>query len=412
MIAGCVVGSAWDMMGGRMATPDRITARALNRAMLDRQLLLRRHPMRPEAAIGHLLGLQAQVPKDPYTGLWSRLHGFHPDKLSALLLERRVVRTTLMRSTIHLVTAADAVDLRRLMQPVILRMNRDSVFGRRLDGVDLDAVAAAGRAAVDERPRTAHELGMVLAERWPDRDRPALANAARTLVPMVQITPRGTWGASHQPTWAALDTWLADGADGADGDEGDRTASVTGTGLTLDGMVLRYLAGFGPATVRDVQAWSGLTRLAEVVDRLRPQLRTFRTTEGRELFDLPDARRPHEDTPAPVRYLPEYDNLGLGLADRSRFVVDVRPLPSMVGTGLSWGTVLVDGCFGGMWRIADEDGRAVLTIAPTSRYSRRQRADLVDEGLRLLGLHAAGVDPSRHDVRIAPLDEALSSRRV
>ncbi|MGH9247043.1 MAG: DNA glycosylase AlkZ-like family protein [Acidimicrobiales bacterium] len=182
-------------------TGDVLGPRALNRAMLERQLLLRRHDLDPATVIEHLLGLQAQVPKDPYTGLWSRIEEFHPDSLSQLLIDRRAVRTTLMRSTIHLVTAADAVRLRPLMQPAIFRMNRDSVFGRPLAGVDVEAVAEAGRRLVDERPRTSGELGRLLAERWPDRDPSALANAARTLVPMVQITPRGVWArpASSRP---------------------------------------------------------------------------------------------------------------------------------------------------------------------------------------------------------------------
>ena len=368
---------------------DVLGRRALNRAMLERQLLLRRHRLDAAHVIEHLLGLQAQVPKDPYTGLWSRIEGFRPESLSQLLLDRHAVRTTLMRSTIHLVTAADAVRLRPLMQPVIFRMNRDSVFGRRLDGVDLDAVAEAGRRLVDERPRTTGELGRRLAERWPDREPAALANAARTLVPMVQITPRGVWQASQQTTWAALDTWL-----GRDGDAPEPD-------LTLDGMILRYLAAFGPALVKDVQAWSGLTRLAEVIDRLRPRLRTFRDDQGRELFDLPDAPRPDPDTPAPVRYLPEYDNLGLGLADRSRLVLNDRPLPVMVRSGIGWGTVLLDGCFQGMWRMFDEDGVTTLVIAPTERYTKRQAADLTDEGRRLVEFHHPEADA---EVRIAAVD--------
>ena len=383
-----------------VTTGDVLGRRALNRAMLERQLLLRRHAISSEAAVEHLLGLQAQVPKDPYTGLWSRLEGFRPDDLSTLLLDRRAVRTTLMRSTIHLVTAADALRLRPLLQPVIFRMNRDSVFGRDLDGVDLEAVAEAGRRIVDERPSSNGELGRRLAELWPDRPAAALANAARTLVPMVQTTPRGLWGRSQQPTWATVDTWLGDHDHDREGGDG---GSHAGPGpLSLDGMIRRYLAAFGPAMVKDVQAWSGLTRLAEVVDRLRPGLRVYRDDEGRELFDLPDAPRPDPDTPAPVRFLPEYDNLGLGLADRSRLVAPPNPRPKMVRDGVGWGSVLVDGRFQGMWRIFDDDGATTLVLASTVPYSRRHQQELTDEGLRLLGLHAADVDPDRLAVRFPP----------
>jgi hypothetical protein len=385
-------------MVGLSTTGDVIGLRALNRATLARQFLLRRHDLAPEKAVEHLLGMQAQVPKDPYTGLWSRLEDFRPQDLADLMLERRVVRLSLMRSTIHLATAADALRLRPLMQPVIFRMNRDSVFGRPLEGVDLDEVAAVGRRIVDERPRTQAEMGRLLAERWPDRDLNALATAARTLVPMVQITPRGVWGQRLQPTWAMLDTWL----DGAP-DPNPNAPNAPNDGLSLDGMVLRYLAAFGPASVKDVQAWSGLTRLAEVVDRLRAVLRTMRTDEGRELFDLPDAPRPDPDTPAPVRFLPEYDNLTLGLADRSRFGAPGFRLPSIVGTGLGWGAVLVDGVVHGMWRITDDEGEAALTIAPSTRSTKRQRDELVDEGRRLLDLHAPAGAIS-HDIRFVPLD--------
>ncbi len=169
-------------------------------------------------------------------------------------------------------------------------------------------------------------------------------------------------------------------------------------------MILRYLAAFGPALVKDVQAWSGLTRLAEVLERLRPRLRLFRDEQGRQLFDLPGAPRPDPDTPAPVRFLPEYDNLGLGLADRARLVLQERPLPVMVRSGTGWGAVLLDGYFQGMWRIFDENGAATLVIAPTERFTKRQHAALADEGRRLLGFHAPDADADRYDVRIAALD--------
>jgi hypothetical protein len=373
-----------------VTTGDVLGLRALNRALLDRQMLLRRHQIDVLAAVEHLVGLQAQVPKDPYTGLWARIEGFGPEALSRLLVDRRVVRMSMMRSTIHLVSALDARRLRPLLEPVVIRINRDSVFGRPLAGLDLDEVAEAGRRLVDERPRTARELGALLGERWPDRDPAALAIAARSLVPMVQVTPRGTWGARHQATWAALETWL-----------GDSVSPVDGTDLSPDGLVLRYLAAWGPASVKDAQAWCGLTRLGEVFERLRPGLRTFRTEGGGELFDLPGAPRPEPDTPAPARFLPEYDNLGLGLADRSRLVADDRRLPSMVGTGVGWGTVLVDGCFHGVWQITEQGGTAVLTVAPTARVARRDQDGLEEEGMRLLGLHAAGIGPDGHAVRFA-----------
>jgi hypothetical protein len=358
--------------------------------MLERQLLLRRHDRAPAEVIEHLVGLQAQEPKDPYTALWTRLVDFDPQSLARLLTERRAVRMTLMRGTIHLVTAADAYRLRPHMAPVITRVARSGVYGRPLAGVDLDEVATEAARLAREQPRTSKELGRLLAERWPDRDPAALGMAGRTLVPMVQITPRGVWACTLRATWATLDAWL--------------DATVPPPPLSIDDLVLRYLAGFGPALVPDMQAWSGQTRLAEVFDRLRPQLRTFRDEQGRELFDLPDAPRPGPDVPAPVRFLPEYDNLGLGLGDRSRLVLAQRPLPTLVRSGVGWGSVLVDGCFQGMWKIEHDDEGATLVIAPSERYGAAERDELIREGLRLLELHAGTTDPQHRDVRIAALN--------
>jgi hypothetical protein len=262
---------------------DVLGRRALNRATLDRQLLLGRSPLRPLGAIEHLIGLQAQVPKSPYLALWTRLDGFRLEDLTALIHARRVVRIALMRSTIHMVTARDCLGLRPLMQPVVERGVWTGTFGRRLAGINRETLAITARALVEEQPRTFNDLGKLLRARWPGRDALALAMAARALVPLVQIPPRGLWGLGGLAAHTSVETWL-----------GKRR----GAKLPLDRMVLRYLAAFGPAGVRDMQAWSGLTRLREVAERLRRKLRTFRDERGQELFDLPDAPRPGADVPA------------------------------------------------------------------------------------------------------------------
>src|SRR4051794_357725 len=186
----------------KMTTPisgvEVLSQRALNRALLARQKLLQRESISTSEVIEHLVGMQAQTPNSPYIALWSRIEGFQPDKLSNLILNREAVRIVLMRSTIHLVTARDCLFLRPLMNPVQVRNLASTGWGRGLDGVDLDALVAAGRAILEEQPRTAKELGALLHERWPDRDPATLAIAIRNLAPLVQIPPRGVWGKSGQ----------------------------------------------------------------------------------------------------------------------------------------------------------------------------------------------------------------------
>ena len=352
--------------------------RALNRATLVRQWLLQRQPSSAEAAIEHLVGMQAQAPLSPYVGLWSRLDAFRPESLSAAILERRAVRTSLMRSTVHLVTARDALTLRPLLQPVLSRGFRGSPFGQRVRDVDLAEIRKAGLELLNERPRTRSELAPLLAERWPDIHPDSLVYAISYLEPLVQVPPRGVWGASGPPRWGSMTGWLGRALD---------------DDPSPDEIVMRYLAAFGPATVMDVQAWSGLTRLRTVVDRLRPRLETFRDDRGRELFDLPDAPRPDPETPAPVRFLPEYDNVLLGYADRSRIIPAGRRIPLPPGNGATMGTLLLDGMFGATWRISRAGSRATLSIEPFGPVSAAERAGILDEGAGLLAFAAAGHDP-------------------
>ncbi len=382
-----------------MAESQVLGPRALGRALLERQMLLRRAHLAPLPAIEHLAGMQSQAPNAPYLGLWTRLAEFRPGQLAALMIERAVVRGHLMRNTVHLVSARDFLAVRGLLQPVLARTFASSVFARNLDGVDLGALLDAGRALLADRPRTRAELGRLLGQRWPDRDPISLAYAITHLVPAVQVPPRGIWGATGQAAYTTAEAWLGDrptaGVTGATGASGAPDA----TDASLDGLVLRYLAAYGPATVQDVQAWCGLTRLAEVAGRLRPHLRAFRDQDGRELLDLPDAPRPDPDTPAPPRFLPEYDNVLLSHADRARIIPGRRKVPLPPGLGGTSGTVLIDGLCQATWKIVRQRGGVTLRIEPFPRLPAGQAAAVTAEGARLLASVAPGADPG--DIHLA-----------
>jgi hypothetical protein len=360
-----------------LAAADLLTTRALNRALLERQLLLRRVPAGAEDAIERLVGMQAQVPTDPYVGLWSRLEGFRPAELEELVRERKAVRGPLMRTTLHLTTARDFLALRPVMQPVLERgFMTGSPFGRRLAGMEVDEVLEYGRRLIEDRPRTTAELGKLLHERWPDRDAASLSYAVRYLVPVIQVPPRGLWETSSQAAWTTVESWLG------------RPLSPDPSPETV---VLRYLAAFGPASVMDVQAWSWLTRLGPVVDGLRPQLRTFRNEAGKELFDLPDAPRPDAETPAPVRFLPQFDNLVLSHADRSRVVRDDHRRRLLSDANQTFGSVLVDGFVAATWRLSRAKGSAsTLQVTPLEPLPRADASAVAAEGVRLLTLLAPG----------------------
>ena len=325
-----------------------LSQRALNRALLARQGLLERTDAGVPAMLEQLVGLQAQVPSNPYIALHARLRGFDPRTLSDLIERRAAVRAQTLRATIHLHTAADCLAIQPVTQSVLDRTFRSS-WQRRMRGVDPAPVAAAGAALLATRPMTRAELVPELAARWPAAEPEALAQAVTYRCALVQVPPRGLWRTPGQARWAPTSAFV---------DAGNGTPGPPGN---ADALVLRYLAAFGPASAADLRTWCGLTGLRPVVERLRPGLRAFRDEQGRELLDVPDGPLPDPDTPAPPRFLPEYDNLTLAHQDRSRVLAGLGPgEPFPRGTWI--GTLLVDGFYRANWSLAETGDCATLTV--------------------------------------------------
>ncbi|CAM02714.1 winged helix DNA-binding protein [Saccharopolyspora erythraea NRRL 2338] len=364
-----------------------LTRRALNRATLERQQLLRRGGT-PLEVITRLTGMQAQDPHLPYLGLWSRTAGLTREQLTRLLHERAVVRSTLHRGTQHLVSAGDYRWLRPTLQPMLDRWQRGA-FGKATAGIDLAGLAAAVRESLAGGPLTRRQLADRLAVRWPGRDAMALAWSAQALTRVVHPPPNGVWG-HHGPTlFTPAETWL--------GPAGSVQARP-------DELVRRYLAGFGPAAVHDIQAWCGMTRLREVVERLRPELRVLRDESGRELFDLPGAPLPGPDVPAPVRFLPELDNVVIGFRDRSRMMTERER-----GHVVVEAPVTSDGFLCGFWRTERGGGRALLRVGLTRPLSEKDRSEVEAEGRRLLRF--AADDADERQVRIGEFEGWHQERR-
>jgi DNA glycosylase AlkZ-like len=374
-------------MTPRRKADQPLTTRALNRATLARQMLLRRTKVSILDGIERLVGLQAQLPNPPYVGLWSRLAGFERDDLTRLIEQRRVVRSTMMRATQHLVTARDYLQLRPVLQPMLDQRCRHN-FGRATSGIATAELVEAGRAMLEERPHTITELKARLAERWPKHDSNALGYSVQLMLPLVHIPPRGTWGMGGAVPAVLAESYL-EGALSS-----DRSPAQ---------MIVRYLAAFGPASVADVQEWSGVKGLRAHVEALRPQLRTFRDEAGKELFDLPDAPRPDPDVPAPVRFLPEYDNIILSHADRTRMLTREAQKAIWTRNGLL-ATALVDGTVAASWKIVRDRKSATLAIDPVRRIAKTDRAALVEEGERLLAF--TDPDATARSVRFVPASRA------
>jgi Winged helix DNA-binding domain len=356
-------------MADRPADGAVLDRRTLNRTLLARQLLLERVDAEPLDVVEQLVGMQSQEPLDPYVGLWTRLRSFDPEALGRALLERRALRMPLLRSTLHLVTSDDALRVRPLLQEMVERAFASSSFARDLAGLDVAPVLACGTEAVERRPRTLAELREVLAEEWPDRDPNALAYAVRYLVPLVQVTPRGVWGQKQAPTVTTLAAWLGREP------QGDST---------LDELVLRYLRAFGPASAADIRAWSWLSDVRSIVDGLRPRLHVYRDEGGGTLYDADDGVFADSATPAPVRFLPQYDNVFLSHADRGRIMGAVTWNRSFTHRG----SFLADGFLAGAWKLTATGSETSLAVDIRTRLRSTLRRQVREEAEALLAFLA------------------------
>lgn len=363
----------------RPSTGTVLGPRALNRALLERQLLLHRHELSAAEALEHLVGLQAQNPNAPYLGLWTRLVDFCSDDLAELIAARKVVRLALMRWTLHVVTARDCLALRPVLQPVMER-RMQACFGRHLGGVELGRLAQLGRSLVEQEPRSLGDVGRLLAGEWPRHEPRVLGHAVSALTPLVHVPPRGIWGRNGRAIQTTAERWLGRPLERA---------------TEPDSLIMRYLAAFGPATVADIRTWSGLTGLGPAIERLRPKLRSFRDGHGRELLDVIDGPLPDPDTPAPPRFLPDFDNAVLAHSDRTRIVAD--PDRRRV---LKPKTFLLDGFVGGTWRLIRGRGIVTAEVTPFGPIASEDRIALAEEGMRLLSFIVAGAeDDMRVNVR-------------
>ncbi len=369
-----------------MSAVDRVlTLRELNRATLARQMLLDRQAIPVLDAVERLAGLQAQVTSPPYVGLWTRLRDFRREDLTRLMEERQVVRATLMRATLHLMTAEDYLLLRPALQPALTR-SMNSIAGKRLDGLDVDRLVGAAREYFEREPHPFADLRPLLSELEPDRDQSALAYAVRTSLPLVQVPSGGVWGYSGKAPFTTAERWLGRSPSGSE-DPRD--------------LVLKYLAAFGPATARDVQTWSGSMQLKRPVEELRAELRTFRDERGNELLDLPDAPLPSEETPAPPRFVPDYDNLVLSHADRRRIISDEHRKKIFLSAARVRATFLIDGFVRGAWKVERARKTATLLIEPFGPLTTEDRDVLQDEGERLVRFVAEPQGAETFEVRFA-----------
>lgn len=354
----------------RPAEGSTLTLRQLNRAYLKRQHLLERVAIPVREMVTHLVGMQSQVPGDPFTGLWTRIEAFDPAELDALMEDREVVRILTMRGTIHLLTREDAQLIWPLMAKDLIKLTlANKLWKSHYDGLDIAVVQAEGRRLLEASPMPSRQVREHLGMLWPDRDAEALSRLIHFGLPLVQVTPRGLWKRSMATTHTTLDAWL--------GEPTPETGEA-------DEIVRRYLRAFGPASTADFRTWSRLTGMKETFARLRPELVSYCDERGRELFDVPDGEFVDPETPAPVRFLPGFENALLSHDDRTRVVSERNRRFLASANGMPPAAFLIDGFVSGSWKITRTKSAATLTIRPFEQLSLEDRAQLEAEGERFV----------------------------
>jgi hypothetical protein len=349
--------------------------RRLNRATLARQLLLGRARLPVAQALSRLFALQAQWPRPPFLALWSRLEAFARAQLLDPLHARTIVRAPLLRGTLHLVTAGDYLSLRPACAELLAR-GMQTVLRGRLEGIDVDQVTDEARAFFGKGAFTFEEVRDHLQGRHPKADQRAMGHVVRTQLPLVQVPEESLpWGFPTQPRFAQGEAWLG---------------KKLGRGATPADIIERYLAAYGPATVADMQAWTGLAGLQAVVAAM--DLRAFHDQQGRALHDLPEAPRPDGDVPAPPRFLPDFDSAIVARADERFVARQHRPKVFLSALRIA-PTFLIDGFVAGTWSIQAKRATATLTLHPFGALTRKDREALAAEATALLAFIEPGARP-------------------
>ena len=348
-----------------------LTLREINRATLARQMLLARECIKPLDAIERLIGLQAQWPRPPFVGLWTRLEGFERAQLASLFEARTVVRATFLRATIHVLSARDFIALRPIVQPV-LDGAYESILKERVAALDVEGATKQARSFFEKKPTPFDDLRNFFLAADPACDERALAYIVRMRLPLVQVPEQGAeWSFPAQACFATAEKWLG--------------KKIPQKPAPPDPLIRRYLAAYGPSSAADFAAWSAMAKpsVRDAFERLRPELIVVRDEKKHELFDLPDAPRPAGDTPAPIRFVPEYDNVLNTRADE-RFVAKAhRPRVFLSALRLA-ATVLVDGFVAATWKIQATKKKATITIEPFAPLSAKVRKAIEPEAEALV----------------------------
>lgn len=344
-----------------------LSNRQLNRTTLARQLLLDRASISVIDATRQLVAWQSQIPNPPYIGLWTRLENFQRDDLTQLMQDRKIVRTAWLRSTLHLMTADDHQNFRDILFPALIRAYK-AFNGKRTIGIDMERLLEIATPFLEAEPRATGELRTLLEEAMPEYDGNTMAYAIRTYLPLVQVPPSGTWGTGSRATYTTAQQFLGTRDDPA----------------TLRDLLHRYLAAFGPASIMDFQAWTGLVKLGEQIEPMKSELTIYQSESGKELLDLPNATLIDEGARVPIRFLPEYDNLMVAHADRNRIIADADRNKVFLSAARVLGTVLIDGFVGATWKTSRQKKRAILEVTPFLPLDKNTRDHIIDEGEKLI----------------------------